>query len=80
MKHYVGSIIVLAEEMTESEYNNKYSNNKECDYQDKDQTGYAIKYPDQYVKFLTKETFERMFRLISKDEFALLEYGKSILK
>jgi hypothetical protein len=78
MKHYIGSTIVLAKEMTENEYNSQYSNNKECDYQEKDQNGYAVKYPDQYVKFLTKGTFEMMFREISSGELDLLEYGKSL--
>jgi hypothetical protein len=79
-KQYICGAIVLAEEMTEQEYNKRYSNNKNCDYQKKDQKGYAVKFHDQYVKFITKKTFKEIFRPLSEEEFELLNYKRKELK
>jgi hypothetical protein len=77
MKAYIGAKIILAEEMTSGEFEDKFkkkSGAEQC-YID----GYHVEYsnPDGtvYHAWSPENIFERAYRVVSEDEFRLITQG-----
>jgi len=75
MKAYIGTKIILAEKMTDSEFNTKFKG-AENDPRMLSEMGYHVQYsnPDgsTYDSWSPANVFERAYREVSKDEKKLL--------
>ena len=72
MKHYIGTKIIKAEPMDEITFLN--NEGKGADAKGRGpREGYRVKYPDGYVSWSPKDVFESAYRLISEEEFGLLD-------
>ena len=71
MKAYIGAKIILAEEMTETEYLNTYK--KGTNEESQGREGYLVQYSDNYKSWSPKETFETAYREVTEEERRLLK-------
>lgn len=58
MKKFIGVKIIEAEPMTRRDF---YVNVKKQDYNDENEHGYMVKYPDGYVSWSPKNVFEKAY-------------------
>jgi hypothetical protein len=68
LKAYVGTKVILARPMTNVEFKKE----KGEALNEPPKEGYRVEYPDLYVSWSPKETFENAYRLVSKDEISMI--------
>ncbi len=71
MKIYVGTKIIQAEPMDEWIFLRDFKGQDESE-REKSREGYKVIYPDGYVSWSPKETFETAYREITEGERSLM--------
>lgn len=67
LKLYVGAKIIQATPMTEIDFINKEKEQPVSEDRE-NRHGYKVVYPDDYVSWSPKETFENAYRLVTNGE------------
>jgi len=70
MKTYIGTKIIKAEPMDSHTY--QIEKQGKVDRGDENAHGYKVQYPDGYVSWSPKATFEEVYREITPNETALV--------
>ena len=68
MENYIGVKIVKAEPMSKGEFNQRKGAASSLMEQSEEE-GYIVKYPDGYVSWSPKETFEKAYRKLDCKDF-----------
>ena len=71
MDAYIGTKIILAEPMTETEFLNTYKKGSNEESQGRE--GYLVQYSDNYNSWSPKEIFETAYRGVTEEERGLLK-------
>lgn len=70
MQNYIGVKIVKAEPMMKGEFE-KMKGAASPLLEKDDTVGYLVKYPDGYVSWSPKETFEKAYRVLDCEDFIM---------
>lgn len=71
MRSYIGTKIILAEEMTYAQFQERYPGRIiGVQSETVPNSGYLVKYPDGYVSWSPANVFEQSYRLVSDEERA----------
>ena len=68
MKNYIGVKIVKAQPMTKGEFS-KMKGAASPLLEESKEPGYVVKYPDGYISWSPKETFEKAYRELDCKDF-----------
>jgi hypothetical protein len=69
---YVGSKIIKAWEMDEKSFLKTYKNQE---FKGESRAGYTVVYPDGYISWSPKETFEIAYRKVTEEEKDMVGYA-----
>ncbi len=72
MKHYIGTKIIKAEPMDEITFLARFKG-RSVHPKDLIELGYHVRYPNDYDSWSPKDVFESAYRLISEEEYELLD-------
>ena len=67
---YIGCKVIEAKRMSKREF--AIAHNRENVKKEDNASGYCVKYPDGYISWSPKETFERAYRVMSQEEKRLI--------
>ncbi len=68
---YIGCKVIEAKRMSKREF--AVAHNREHVKKEDNASGYCVKYPDGYISWSPKETFERAYRVMSPEEKRIVQ-------